>query len=211
MIKKYLKTLIITSILDLSPIIIGIILWDRLPDRIATHFGADNTPNGWSSKAVAVFGLPLVIFALEWVCMLATKLDPKYRNIDDSVMMKIVLWLMPCLSIMMASITYAYALGKGIQVGFIVILFMGALFVVMGNYLPKCKQSYTMGIKLPWTLNSEENWNRTHRLGGKVWVAAGMIMMLTSFFESPFIMLAVVLVAVITPTVYSYKLYKKGI
>lgn len=211
MIKKYLKTLIITSILDLSPIIIGIILWDRLPDRIATHFGADNTPNGWSSKAVAVFGLPLVIFALEWICMLATKLDPKYRNIDDSVMMKIVLWLMPCLSIMMASITYAYALGKGIQVGFIVILFMGALFVVMGNYLPKCKQSYTMGIKLPWTLNSEENWNRTHRFGGKVWVAAGMIMMLTSFFESPFIMLAVVLVAVITPTVYSYKLYKDGV
>lgn len=211
MIKKYLKTLIITSILDLSPIIIGIILWDRLPDKIATHFGADNTPNGWSSKVVAVFGLPLVIFALEWVCMLATKLDPKYRNIDDSVMMKIVLWLMPCLSIMMASITYTYALGKEIQVGFIVILFMGALFVVMGNYLPKCKQSYTMGIKLPWTLNSEENWNRTHRLGGKVWVAAGMIMMLTSFFESPFIMLAVVLVAVITPTVYSYKLYKDGV
>ena len=211
MIKKYLKTLIITSILDLSPIIIGIILWDRLPDKIATHFGVDNTPDGWSSKAVAVFGLPLVILALEWVCMLATKLDPKYRNIDDSVMMKIVLWLMPCLSIMMASITYAYALGNEIKVGFIVILFMGTLFVVMGNYLPKCKQSYTMGIKLPWTLNSEENWNRTHRLGGKVWVAAGMIMMLTSFFESPFIMLAVVLVAVIVPTVYSYILYKKGI
>lgn len=211
MIKKYLKTLIITSIMDLSPIIIGIILWDRLPDKIATHFGVDNTPDGWSSKAVAVFGLPLVIFALEWICMLATKLDPKYRNIDDSVMMKIVLWLMPCLSIMMASITYAYALGKEIKVGFIVLLFIGALFVVMGNYLPKCKQSYTMGIKLPWTLNSEENWNKTHRLGGKVWVAVGMIMMLTSFFESPFIMLAVVLIAVIVPTVYSYKLYKDGI
>ena len=49
MIKKYLKTLIITSIMDLSPIIIGIILWDRLPDKIATHFGVDNTPDGWSS------------------------------------------------------------------------------------------------------------------------------------------------------------------
>ena len=134
MIKKYLKTLIITSIMDLSPIIIGIILWDRLPDKIATHFGVDNTPDGWSSKAVAVFGLPVVLFALEWLCMLATKLDPKYRNIDDSVMMKIVLWMMPCLSIMMSTITYTYALGKEIKVGFIVLLFM-VLEILLVIYL----------------------------------------------------------------------------
>ena len=73
----------------------------------------------------------------------------------------------------------------------------------------RCEFNNLFAIIFWW--NSEENWNRTHRLGGKVWVAAGMIMMLTSFFESPFIMLAVVLVAVITPTVYSYKLYKDGV
>ena len=205
------KSFLITGAVCLLPMLFGVALWDRLPDSMAIHFDINNNADNFASKGFAVFGLPLLIFALEWICMLATKLDPKYRNIDDSVMMKIVLWMMPCLSIMMSTITYTYALGKEIKVGFIVLLFMGALFVVMGNYLPKCKQSYTMGIKLPWTLNSEENWNRTHRLGGKVWVAAGMIMMLTSFFESPFIMLAVVLVAVITPTVYSYKLYKDGV
>ena len=211
MIKKYLKTLIITSIMDLSPIIIGIILWDRLPDKIATHFGVDNTPNGWSSKAVAVFGLPVVLFALEWICMLATKLDPKYRNIDDSVMMKIVLWMMPCLSIMMSTITYTYALGKEIKVGFIVLLFMGALFVVMGNYLPKCKQSYTIGIKIPWTLNSEENWNRTHRFAGGLWFIGGLGMMATGFIGGFVAFFAIALLMVIVPMIYSYVLYRKGI
>lgn len=209
MIKKYLKTLIITSLLDLSPIVAGLILWDKLPQQIATHFGADGTPDGWSSKAFAVFGLPLFIFVLQWVCMLATKADPKYKNVDDSVVLKIVLWLMPCLSILMSSICYLYALGKEIRVGFIINLFLGVMFVVLGNYLPKCKQSYTLGIKLPWTLSSEENWQKTHRLCGKIWVVSGLIMLFTATLESPVILFAIIAVAVIVPTVYSYLLYRK--
>lgn len=209
MIKKHLRTLVITSILDLSPIVAGILLWNRLPETIATHFGADNTPNGWSSKAFAVFGLPIVILALEWICMLATKADPKYRNVDDSVMLKIVLWMMPCLSILMSAITYTYALGNKIKVGFIVLLFMGVLFVIMGNYLPKCKQSYTMGIKLPWTLSSEDNWNKTHRFAGKLWVAGGIIILFTAAFENPFVFITTLVLMVAVPTAYSYFLYSK--
>lgn len=208
MIKKYMKTLVATSLLSLSPIVVGLILWDRLPDTVATHFGVDNTPDGWSSKAFAVFGLPLVIVGLEWLCMLATKMDPKVRNIDDSVMMKIVLWMMPCLSILMSGLTYINALGYEIKVGMIVMAFMGVLFVIMGNYLPKCKQSYTMGIKLPWTLESAENWNRTHRMAGKLWVFGGIVILATAVFENPFVLIGVLVVMVAVPTVYSYRLYK---
>lgn len=209
MIKKNLKTLIITSAISLLPIIAGIILWDRLPEKIATHFDVNNTPNGWSSKAFAVFGLPLIIVALEWICMLATKMDPKVKNIDDSVMMKIVLWMMPCLSVLLSTLTYTYALGYQIKIGMIIIAFMGILFIVMGNYLPKCKQSYTVGIKLPWTLESSENWNKTHRLGGRLWVIGGMIILLTATLESPLIFAVILAVMVIAPTVYSYTLHKK--
>ncbi len=208
MIKKYMKTLIATSLLCLTPVIAGVILWDRLPDTLATHFGADNTPNGWSSKVFAVFGLPMIILVLEWICMIGTNADPKSKNLADSVMMKIVLWMMPCLSILVSALTYIYALGYQIKIGMIVISFMGILFVVMGNYLPKCKQSYTMGIKLPWTLANAENWNRTHRLAGKLWVAGGMVILATAALENPVIFIGILFVMIAVPTVYSYRLYK---
>ena len=86
---------------------------------------------------------------------------------------------------------------------------MGLLFIIIGNLLPKCRQSYTMGIKLPWTLNNEENWNKTHRFGGKVWVVGGVIIMATAFAGSFWILLGMLIVMMALPTVYSYCLYRK--
>ena len=91
-------------------------------------------------------------------------------------------------------------------------ILLGLMFIVIGNYLPKCKQSYTMGIKLPWTLNDEENWNRTHRLGGKLWVACGLIFIVSMFLPNKFmvaITLVVITIAVLVPTVYSYLLFRE--
>lgn len=210
MIKKYLKTLVITSIITLLPIIFGIIYWDVLPDEIATHFGANGTPDGFSSKAFVVFGMPFIMLGFHLFCFFATNLDPKKKNISDT-MMKLVLWIIPCLTVLVTALSYSHALGKAVNTGFWIMMFMGVISILIGNYLPKCKQSYTMGIKLPWTLSSEENWNRTHRLAGKLWVGAGALMMLTAYFGNVFVMLAIVLLMVIAPTVYSFVLYKKGI
>ena len=101
------------------------------------------------------------------------------------------------------------ALGCEIDVEVIMPLVMGVLFLVIGNLLPKCRQSYTMGIKLPWTLNNEENWNKTHRFGGKVWVAGGIIILATAFIGSFWILMGVLLIMVTVPTLYSYLLYRK--
>lgn len=210
MLKKHLKTLIITSILTLSPIIFGVAKWNVLPDEIATHFGANGSPDGWSSKAFVVFGMPFIMLGAQLLCFFGTRLDPKKQNISDTVM-KLVLWIIPCLTVLVTSLSYSHAFGKAINTGFAIMMFMGIIFILIGNYLPKCKQSYTMGIKLPWTLNSEENWNRTHRLAGKLWVGAGALMMLTAYFSNIFMMLTIVFLMVIAPTVYSFVLYKKGI
>ena len=84
--------------------------------------------------------------------------------------------------------------------------------------MPKLQQNYTVGIKLPWTLNSTENWNRTHRLGGKLYIVMGIAMILMTFTDSLFgsdaamwIILTVVMIGTIVPTAYSFILYKKGI
>jgi uncharacterized membrane protein len=89
---------------------------------------------------------------------------------------------------------------------------MGVTFLYIGNYMPKCKQNFTLGIKLPWTLNSEANWNATHRLAGKVWMAAGVLFLLCIFLPKPALMLALLIilpVMVLVPLVYSYLYYKK--
>ena len=104
---------------------------------------------------------------------------------------------------------FATALGHKVDVEIIMPLFMGALFVIIGNYMPKCKQSYTMGIKLPWTLNDEENWNKTHRMAGFLWVIGGVIIMASAFLGSFWLFFVVLIPMVVVPFVYSYTLYKK--
>lgn len=209
MIKKNKTELIITSIATLLPIVIGLILWNDLPLQIGTHWGANGEIDGYSSKAFAVFGLPLILLGAEWLCVLGTmKLDPKAKDISPK-MMSLVLWIIPIISIVMSSITYMVALGKEIRVPLVVIILIGVVFIIIGNYLPKCKQSYTMGIKLPWTLKSEENWKKTHRLAGVLWVLGGIIILATAVLESVIIFFTVVALMVIVPTIYSYLYYKK--
>lgn len=209
MIKQRKTTLILTSIFILVPIVIGIVLWNQLPDTMATHWGVDNEANGFSSKTFTVFGMPAVLLAIHWICILATKLDKKSQNINPKIF-SLVLWICPALSLLMSTIVYLTAMGKEIKVGFIVILFMGLLFIIIGNYLPKCKQSYTMGIKLPWTLKDEENWNKTHRFAGPLWVIGGVGILATAIFESFILFFSIVVLMVIVPTVYSYLQYKKN-
>ena len=78
---RHKKTLIISSILILLPIVFGVALWDRLPDPMPTHFDADGVPNDWSSKPFTVFGIPLFLLAMQWVCLLATGTDPDRKSV----------------------------------------------------------------------------------------------------------------------------------
>ena len=80
MIRQNKKMLLLTSIITLLPVFIGLFLWNQLPDSVATHFGLDNQPDGYSSKAFAVFGLPLILLAVHLVCVVATKIDPKSKD-----------------------------------------------------------------------------------------------------------------------------------
>ena len=210
MIKKHWKTLIITSVMILLPIVAGVILWNQLPERIPSHWNASGEIDGWSSKAFAVFGIPGIMLGFQWLCMLGTAADPKKHNHSDKIM-HLVLWIIPVISTLLSALTYAVALGKEVRMEVVMPVFIGLVLAIIGNYLPKCKQSYTIGIKIPWTLNSEENWNRTHRFAGRLWLVCGLVIMLTGFFGGFWIFFGIVLVMVLVPIIYSYSLHRKGI
>ena len=210
MIKKHLKTLIITSIVILLPILAGIILWNQLPDPMPTHWNAAGEIDGWSSKPFAVFGLPCILVAAQWLCMLGMAADPK-KNSHPTKIVHLVLWIIPVLSVVLHTFTYLIALGYGVRMEVAMPIFIGLIFTIIGNYLPKCKQNYTIGIKIPWTLNNEENWNKTHRFAGFLWVVCGIAIMLTGFFGSFWIFLPIALLMVLAPFAYSYYLHRKGL
>lgn len=210
MIKKHLKTLIITSIIILLPILAGVIIWEQLPEQIPTHWNATGEVDGWSSKAFAVFGLPCIMLAFQWLCVLGTSADPKKANHPEKIL-HLVLWIIPVISVVLFALTYVAAFGNEVRMELIMPLLVGLVLTITGNYLPKCKQNYTIGIKIPWTLNSEENWNKTHRFAGRLWVVCGLGIMLTAFVGGFWLFLPIVLLMVLAPCIYSYLLHRKGI
>ena len=212
--REYLKKnkwlMVVTSIIILLPILGGVLLWDKLPERVPFHWGINGEVDGWASKPMAVFGLPPFMLAIQWICILATGLEPKAKNVTTTKMLGLVLWIIPVLSVVMNALVYCTAMGMDMKVQVIVPLLVGLMLVIIGNWLPKCKPTWTLGIKLPWTLADEDNWNRTHRFAGPIWVAGGMVIMLCALIGGAFLwVMPVAFVAMIAaPTVYSYLLFK---
>ena len=210
MLKANRKTLIIASIVTILPVLIGIICWNRLPDVMATHFGMNNEADGFSSKAFAVFGLPLILLAVLWVGAFVTAHDPKRQNISPK-MFSLMLWIAPVISLVAAATIYPVNLGYELDIAFFSELLLGLMFIMIGNYLPKARQNYTIGIRIPWTLANEENWNRTHRLAGYLWMICGILMIIISLTRvvSAEWLIGIFLIIVLVPCIYSFWLHAK--
>ena len=206
--RAYRNILIITSLVVLLPLIAGLILWSRLPAEMAIHFGADGQADGFASRGLAVFGLPLFLLAMHLLCAFVTLHDPKRENISGKIY-HLVLWLMPVISVVSGAMLYLYALGITTDTLFFVKLLLGLLFVILGNYLPKCRQNYTVGIKLPWTLADPDNWNRTHRMAGWLWILGGLLLLADALlhFLPDWAFLPLLLLMGLVPMAYSFLLH----
>lgn len=204
--KKNWKGMLIAAVIILLPMLVGVILWDRLPDPMATHWDFEGNANGWTSRAFTVFGIPLCLLALHMVCLLVSETGKNSCG-QNPKLKRIMYGVIPVVSLILCASVYPYALGIEIPMQRMALLFLGVLFLVIGNYLPKCRQDYWMGIRLPWTFASEENWNATHRFAGKVYVIVGVLSLICAFIQvTPFseAMVIVILAACMVPMGYSY-------
>lgn len=211
MLKKNQLKIVVSSIIILLPAIYGVIMWNNLPDVMTTHWGASGNANGFSEKGFAVFGLPSFLLVVHFVCLLFTFLDKKQKD-QNSKALGMIFWITPLISLLSNGIMYHAAFGKELDPEWFVPAILGAMFIFIGNYLPKTKPNRTLGIKVVWALNNEENWNKTHRLGGKIWVVGGLIILFSIFLPSVAAMWIIgcaFAAMMVIPVAYSYYIYKQ--
>ena len=203
--------LLISSLITLLPMLFGVVCWNKLPNVITTHWGADGIADGFNGKTFSVFVPTGIMFVMNIFCAIATSFDQNSRN-QNKKAMGIIFWIIPIISLLVNGAMYSVAFSGEMAFDWLFPALFGILFVVMGNYMPKIKQNRTMGIKISWAMNNEENWNKTHRLAGKLWVAGGLVLIATAFLPLKWaigIMLSVFLVMIIVPVAYSYSIYRK--
>ena len=208
---KHKQTMTLSTILCLLPILLGVVLYRQLPDQLPIHFDFAGNPDNYAAKPVAVFGLPLFMAAINFICHWGIRHDQKTREASPSIILGITGWICPILCNILMPITLFMGMGMDVPITFILGLVVSLVFVIIGNYLPKIKPNRYMGIKLPWTFASEENWRRTHRFGGFVWVASGILILISCIFNLKWLMPIVLISAILLPTLYSWQLSRKNI
>lgn len=191
------KTRVHCYAFTLLPALIGLVLWSTNPQTVFP---------------LAVLFTPVLLALTLALCLHLTEKLEKDREKNKKIN-SVVIWIIPVLSNVTFWISYAVAVQR-MEVPVLRILswLFAAMYLVLGNYMPKCRPNSTVGIRVRWTASSEANWNATHRLAGPCYVVSGLLMVLGSFLpetaaEVSFVTLLVVSNAV--PLVYSYCFYKK--
>jgi uncharacterized membrane protein len=201
---------VIYWILVVLPFAISAYFYDRLPDQMITHWNMQNQPDGYSSKNFACWGIPAFMLGIAMIVNIAFACDPKKDNIQKSNAIKqLGRWTVPAIGLLMQTIMMFSNIGVKLNIGILVEIPIGILLIVVGNYLPKCKPNYTMGIRLPWTLNNETNWRKTHRFSGYIWIVGGLLMIANAFLQWSWLFFVIIALVAISPVVYSFCFYKK--
>ena len=198
--KKIDMLLILTTSVCLLPIVLSTVLYPELPGEIPVHFNIAGQADNYLPKAVVCFVLPFIFAGIN-------------LKADLPAMMKTInMWIIPILSVICIPVSLFIALGQNKPVQLIAPVLAGILILLFGNYLPKNRQNKVVGIRVPWTLNDADNWNKTHRMAGFLWVTSGFVIIILSFLQliTMWAIWIVVLFLVVIPTVYSYIIYVTG-
>ncbi|MBK8055573.1 MAG: SdpI family protein [Saprospiraceae bacterium] len=210
----YLKNLILVMFLA-APLIYLNMVYDILPEKVALHFGADMQPDRYGPKSelwttiLMLMGIALVAYLL--VTNLS-KIDPKNQNLQSQgIIEKLGLTIVGFMSLITLYIIYS---SYNPTSGKLLIVMLGGLFAVLGNFMNSIKPNYFVGFRLPWTLENEDNWRKTHQLGGKVWVAGGLLIALLTFLLPAALILkllfVIISIMVLVPAIYSYRHYRQS-
>ena len=207
------KINILISIILLATMAVILVLYPSIPDIIPVHWGVNGQIDGTGPKYM-LFVFWGIAAAVNFLMLFAKKIDPKGDSYDRFPnVVNIVRIFITVLLCGLSLLTVGFAFDPQFaDMNTIMFMVLGVMFILLGNYMPKVKHNYTFGIKTMWTIASEDVWNKTHRMAGPLWVAGGLVMMAMAFVKTSatvYVLLAVVVVTVVIPTVYSYLAFQK--
>lgn len=206
--KKNNFSIYLTSAVCLIPLIISAIFYKELPDRVAIHFNSSGVADGYAPKFIAAFCSPVLLFVINIITHFLIKKDAESKKASKAIVL-LSEWTMPVVSLFLEIIMVSFALGRTFNIGSYVYLAIGIITMVIGNYLPKCQQNTTIGIKTPWTLKDKETWKKTHRLSGYIWTVGGFILCLNAFIDFEMLNIITIVTLAVVPMIYSYYIYSK--
>lgn len=190
-------------------------IWNNLPDQIPLHWNVNDEVDNYGSKVFGTLLLPLFNIGIYFLMLFIPRIDPKRRNYElfAGPFRMIRGWLAVFMVILFFVIIQS-AMGTMLPVGRIVTGSVMLLFAMLGYYMRNIKPNWFVGIRTPWTLENETVWEKTHLLGGKMWLYGGLVGLLFVFFLEKtglVILLATLIpVMVVVPVVYSWMLFNKN-
>lgn len=167
------RSLFITCIICLLPILLGIALWNELPDTMAIHFNIYNEADNFAPKTFAVIGLPILMSILQIICSFINDINA-YKHGERKKFERVIKWIVPFLSVVLQMITLGYALGWNIDIRKSVALIIGVMFLILGNYLPKLDYINNYNV-------DTEKARKINRFIGYETVIMGVLVLLTIF------------------------------
>lgn len=191
----------------------GIAAWyyPILPDPVPTHWNANSQVDGWTPKPWGVWLMPVINLGVFLLLFILPAISPRGFRLEQSRRaFDIVIFVMICFLALVQMFSFRSAMSQGTELARFVPVGVGMLFLILGNYLGKFQKNFFIGIRTPWTLASDEVWNRTHRLGGYVFMVGGLLIIVIGLAGLPvqWFVATAVLVALI-PTLYSFIAYRR--
>ena len=207
---KY-KKLLWPTVIGLLPILMGLAVYSKLPEKMPIHWGLDGEPNGYATRLAGILILPLIMVGVNVIVQFSLESASK----TNLKLKKLMLWLLPILSVIFQSLTLSEALGYHLDIALITMVTVGIIFILLGNYIPKTSQNRVAGFRFPMTLSNPDNWQKTNRLGGMMLVISGIIMILGGVISTWYPIVAVLtfivilVLIILVPLCYSIRLARK--
>lgn len=211
--KKTTKMQIFISILSLLPLVLILAVYSKLPDKVPMQWSSNGNVRYDDKNNLFIMAIMAIVFAVMFP--LLPKIDPKKKNYDKfgSSYQMFQIFMMLFMLFMTAFCIIEAFRPNTLNVPMLACILLGILFAFTGNMMPRFRSNWFCGIRTPWTMSSDENWTKTHRLGGKMFFIAGIIILFYALVPSEYfhseVIAVVLIIACIIPSVYSYLLYKK--
>jgi uncharacterized membrane protein len=188
------------------------LLGSQLGPNLATHWNAAGEADGYGSPFTSLYFMPLLTMVLAVLILFIPRIDPLKVNIETfRSEYNVFVLVFAGFMFYVHSLTLAWNLGWRFNMNALLVPVIGVFFIFTGWIIGKAKRNFFIGIRTPWTLANDEVWNKTHQLGGKLFIASGLLTAATIFYPAAaiWVLLITSIGSALIATVYSYLVFRE--